>query len=151
MALNINALLNQVLFNYVTCNYSTNVAVKVSTVADIAIDANWYNFPVADQKLFPFVIQRSQKQIRLSGYDIFTCSRETFLTVRLWKRNQYICIKSIKSLNKFTFGITVFEVSRIILPCLSSTQLDLIYRRAFFFGTKSSPKKIENNKAASPR
>ncbi|XP_031636184.1 uncharacterized protein LOC116349071 [Contarinia nasturtii] len=79
MALNINALLNQVLLNYVTCNYSTNVALKVCTVADVAFDAHWYSFPVADQKLFPLLIQRTQKQIRLSGYDIINCSRETFI------------------------------------------------------------------------
>lgn len=81
MALNVNALLNQIVFNYVTCNYSTNVLGKLSEISDIAFDAHWFTFPVDDQKLFPVVIQRTQKQIRLSGYKIITCSRETFLSV----------------------------------------------------------------------
>lgn len=81
MVLNVNALLNQILFNYVTCNYSTNVLGKMSEIADIVFDAHWFTFPVDHQKLFPLVIQHTQKQTRLSGYQIITCSRETFLSV----------------------------------------------------------------------
>lgn len=81
MALNVNALINQIVFNYVTCNYATNVTGKLSTVTDIVFDANWYEFPVVEQKLIPLVIHRTQKQIRLTGYNIITCSRETFVTV----------------------------------------------------------------------
>lgn len=81
MALNVNSLINQVVFNFVTCNYATDVTDKMSTVDDIVFDANWYEFPVADQKLLPLVIHRTQKQIRLSGYKIITCSRETFVAV----------------------------------------------------------------------
>lgn len=81
MDLNVNVLLNQILFNYVTCNYLTNVMGSMRQIARIAFDAHWYTFPVADQKLFPVVIQRIQKQIRLTGYNIVTCSRDTFIVV----------------------------------------------------------------------
>lgn len=81
MALNVNALINQVIFNYVTCNYSTNVVEKVNTVADIVFDAHWYEFAAAEQKLISLVIHRTQKSIQLTGFGIITCSKETYLMV----------------------------------------------------------------------
>lgn len=81
MALSVNALINQIAFNYVTSSYSSNVSFKVSTVADIVFSAHWYQFPTAQQKLFGLVIQQSQKSIQLTGYGIITCSMETFLKV----------------------------------------------------------------------
>lgn len=81
MSLSVNALINQIAFNYVTSNYSTNVSFKVSTVADIAFRAPWYQFPISQQKLFGLIIQQSQKSIQLTGYGIITCSMETFLKV----------------------------------------------------------------------
>lgn len=88
MALNINALVNQILFNYVTCNYSSNVMSKVNTIDDLAFNAHWYAYPVADQKLFPLVIQRTQKPVRMTGYGVIICSMETFLAVCISRNNK---------------------------------------------------------------
>lgn len=123
MALNVNALLNQILFNYVTCNYSTNVLGKMSEIADIAFDAHWFTFPVDDQKLFPMVIQRTQKQTRLSGYQIITCSRETFLSVCLC-----VCGFCLK-IDKFT-QIISHNTSKTLLQLLqSAVSYFIVFRR----------------------
>lgn len=99
MALNVNALLNQIIFNYVACNYSSNVMEKLTSVADNVYDAHWYEFPNAQQKYFRLVIQRSQKKILLTGYGVITCSMETFLAVCLASKSVYL----IYNFHKFEF------------------------------------------------
>lgn len=54
---------------------------KVNKVDDFIFNAHWYEYPVADQKLLPLVIQRTRKSTRLAGYGAIICSMETFLAV----------------------------------------------------------------------
>lgn len=109
MALNVNALINQLVFNYVTCNYSTNVVEKVNTIGDTVFDAHWYKFPALEQKFMSLVIQRTQKSVQLTGFGIITCSKSTYLLVCLL-RNQSIYSHSILS-------ILIFYYSFLNLQC----------------------------------
>lgn len=136
MALSVNALINQIAFNYITCNYSSNILQKVSTVADIAFHAHWYEFPDAQQKLFRLVIKRAQKPIYLNGYSIISCSMETFLAVGsnmkfpffaldFFANSDFFCsflnqpfrISSsfVDSVKLFSFDISVEK--KLIIPC----------------------------------
>lgn len=81
MILGFNALLNQILFNFVTCNYATNVTQKIYSVSDLVYNVQWYRFPTNEQRLLILIIKRAQKIILLDGYGIITCSMITFLQV----------------------------------------------------------------------
>lgn len=79
--LNLDALLNQIIFNYITCNYASNVTTKLSSVSDIISNSFWYLYPIDVQKLLPLAIHRSQLPFRLTGYGVITCSMATYLAV----------------------------------------------------------------------
>lgn len=79
--LNLNALLNQIVFNYITCNYASIITEKLSSVSIIVSDSKWYMYPLDVQKLLPLFIQRTQSQYRITGYGVITCSMATYLAV----------------------------------------------------------------------
>lgn len=41
----------------------------------------WYKFPVAEQRVILMMLQYAQQEIRFTGFNIISCSMETFATV----------------------------------------------------------------------
>lgn len=77
--LNLDSLFTQLLFNYISCFYATNVTVKSFSAAEIAYNIHWYKFPVKNQLFIMQMIRRAQKPFYLKGYNIVECSLTTFL------------------------------------------------------------------------
>lgn len=81
--MNLNALVTQILFNYISCSYANNITIQSFTAAEITYCSSWYLFrPIKLQKLITPMIQRAQKPFYLKGYNIVDCSMTTFLTVK---------------------------------------------------------------------
>lgn len=81
MIMNLNGLLNQILFNYVTCHYATNATQRVYSITDLVYASKWYMLPVNEQRLLILILNRAQKPPLLQGYGIITCSMASFLRV----------------------------------------------------------------------
>lgn len=79
--INILCLILEILLNYVSCDYAQSVTVHSFEVADILCTTDWYRLPLEQQKMIGLSLQLAQKPVYLKGYNIFTCSMETFLTV----------------------------------------------------------------------
>lgn len=82
--LNLNSLITQVIFNYISCSYANNVTVRSLSAAEIAYSMPWYGFPVSRQLFIKHMIRRAQKPFYLKGYDIVECSLTTFFNVNLY-------------------------------------------------------------------
>lgn len=72
----------QILLNFATCKCAQSVQSRSLEVAEMVYDSLWYRLPCSQQKMIAFIIERAQKPFYFRGYQIFTCSLHTFLTVR---------------------------------------------------------------------
>lgn len=78
-----DALLTYSIICYVYCRFSENITSKSLEIGDIVYNSLWYKMPLKEQKLIILMIQRSQKEFRLSGLGLVDCSLATFLAVRI--------------------------------------------------------------------
>lgn len=81
--INLNSMITQIIFNYISCSYANNVTMKSFAAADIVFSTPWYAFPVTRQLFVVQMIQRAQKPFYLKGYNIVECSLTTFFNVNL--------------------------------------------------------------------
>lgn len=81
MVINLFSLLLELLLNYFSCAYAHSVTSHAMEVAETTYMSGWYRLPVAQQKIVQFMIFRAQEPFYLKGYQIFTCSMETFAAV----------------------------------------------------------------------
>lgn len=72
----------QIVLNFSSCNHAQTITDRSFEVAEDFYNILWYKLPCEQWKMIKMVIQRAQKPFYLRGYKIFTCSMETFLTVR---------------------------------------------------------------------
>lgn len=79
----INCLFSESLLNYISCRYGGDVTECFSNIACIAYDSNWYRLSSNEQHFVGLIIQRAQIEFTLTGFEIVTCSMETFLAVRV--------------------------------------------------------------------
>lgn len=90
--LNLNSLITQIIFNYISCSYANNVTVQSLSAADIAFSVPWYAFPMTRQHFIMQMIQRAQKPFYLKGYNIVECSLATYFNVNSgWAKLFSIC------------------------------------------------------------
>lgn len=80
---NLFCLFLQILLNFTTCKYAQSVTSRSLKVSEMVYSSLWYRLPCSQQKIIAFIIERAQKPFYLRGYQIFTCSLDTFLTVQL--------------------------------------------------------------------
>lgn len=81
--INLFCLLLEIQLNFISCHYAQTVTTQSFEIADVIYNSFWYRMPIREQKMIQMTIHLSQKPVHLKGYKIFTCSMETFLTVRL--------------------------------------------------------------------
>lgn len=81
--LNLNSLITQIIFNYISCSFANNLTIKSMSAANIAFDLPWYEYPVSKQYFIMRLIQRAQKPFYLKGYNIVECSLATNLNVNI--------------------------------------------------------------------
>lgn len=68
---------------YVYCYYSENITTTSLKIGDVVYDSLWYEMPIKEQRAIILMIQRSQKEFRLSGLGLVDCSLATFLSVNI--------------------------------------------------------------------
>lgn len=112
----------QCLMNSIAGHFADNLNDDLEYVGEMAYDLNWYKMAQKDRAIVQWLIHRSQKSIRLSGFTIIDCSMATFLKVREIVEIHFF-IKSIE-LNR---SFTAFSVGRLLLSHLSKyVQIKLI-------------------------
>lgn len=68
---------------FIYCYYADKITRNLIEIGDIFYHTNWYGLPLKAQKLLVFSIQIAQKPFLFSGYGIFDCSLEIFVSVRI--------------------------------------------------------------------
>lgn len=81
VVINLFCLCLQILLNFTTCKYAQSVSSRSLEVAEIVYGSLWYRLPCSQQKIIAFIIERAQKPFYFRGYQIFTCTLDTFLMV----------------------------------------------------------------------
>lgn len=67
---------------FVLCYSAEQLTAQLNRIAEsVYIDVNWFNLPIPQQKALKMIICRARLTFRLTGYDIFICSIESFLKV----------------------------------------------------------------------
>lgn len=79
-----NGLMIHVSTVYILCLYAEQLTTQTFELIKLFYcDLLWYNLSINQQKFMIFIICRSQKNFRMTGYGIYSCSMELFLTVRI--------------------------------------------------------------------
>lgn len=64
--------------------FSERITTNVSSIGDVFYHSPWYNRLTAkQQKLLVLALQRSQREVRLTGIGLFDCSLPMFSAVRI--------------------------------------------------------------------
>ncbi|XP_055304812.1 odorant receptor 67a-like [Sitodiplosis mosellana] len=66
---------------YVFCRFATHVTDQMVSIGRIAYEVNWYDSPVVWQKYLILIISRSQQKVYFTGFNLITCTLETFAKV----------------------------------------------------------------------
>lgn len=66
---------------YIYSYYSEEITAKSFGVGDDIYDSLWYRLPLEQQKAIILIIDRSQREFRLTGLGMVDCSLATFLAV----------------------------------------------------------------------
>lgn len=70
---------------YLFCSSANSVTTRLASIADIAFDLNWFDYPPSTGRLIKMVIARSQKPQHFTGLRLFPCTLEIFGDVNLWR------------------------------------------------------------------
>lgn len=60
------------------CLFATNASIRLSSMATVAYDMNWYMYPVDSQKFMTLIIGRSQEPVYFTGFSFIRCTLEIF-------------------------------------------------------------------------
>lgn len=60
------------------CYFGTFATYSIESVADIAYDSNWYEYPMECRKHFLLIIARSQETVYFMGYGVVRATLEVF-------------------------------------------------------------------------
>lgn len=63
---------------YLPSLFATKITLKISEIGDIIYNERWYTYPNALQMYVILIIQNSQRNRYLSGFNIVYCNVETF-------------------------------------------------------------------------
>lgn len=79
------------------CSLSEVVTSELFSIGDYFYGIAWYRLPVKQQQFLRLPIQRSQKEFRLKGFGLMSCSLMAFIGVRVF------CCSRDNFLNYFQF------------------------------------------------
>lgn len=94
---------------YVYCYFSENITTKSFEIGDIVYNSLWYEMSTKEKKAIVLMIQRSQKEFRLTGLGLVDCSLGQFLSVTigflhirfLTKTNNFQLFQIVKSSHSY--------------------------------------------------
>lgn len=66
---------------YVYSHFAENICAKSASLASVICCTNWYEMPIAEQKIIILMVARSQKEYRFQGWGLVCGSLENFLAV----------------------------------------------------------------------
>lgn len=66
---------------YIYCYFSENMTATSFEIGDVVYNSLWYEMLMKQQKAMILMIERSQKEFRLTGLELVECSLPTFLSV----------------------------------------------------------------------
>lgn len=81
MVTNLFSLLLEIMLNYISCSHAQRLTDRSFEVTQYIYNTFWYRLPCDQQKIVKMIIHRAQIPFYFHGYQIFTCSMATFLTV----------------------------------------------------------------------
>lgn len=81
----INAMFLQFISTYALCHFSTNLTTKSTKMFDAIYNTTWYSLPLQQQKMITPMIRQGQTPFVLNGFNIISCSKETFVMVFILK------------------------------------------------------------------
>lgn len=67
--------------NFLFCEFGENVTRKFNELNYIICQIEWYLLPIDIQRMLPFIMMTTQKQIILQGFGGVQLTREAFKTV----------------------------------------------------------------------
>lgn len=79
----LHSLLHYLLICYVYCHFSEIITAKSFEICYVVYSSLWYEMSVEQQKAIILIIQRSQKEFRLTGLGLVDCSLTTFTSVTI--------------------------------------------------------------------
>lgn len=77
------AIVCSLIWPYLFCYFASYTTDRISSIGNIAYDANWLEYPPKVQKYFILIILRSQERVHLTGLNLIGCSLEVFGKVRI--------------------------------------------------------------------
>lgn len=81
MILAINCLSTQCLLNIAACYYADHLEEDLIKVGSVTYNMAWYKMALKEREFLPWIIWRSQKTIKLTGFKIIDCSMATLMKV----------------------------------------------------------------------
>lgn len=66
---------------YIYCYLSETVSSSLAEIGDIFYQVAWYRLPAKQQKPFVLPIRRAQKEFRMNGLGVVSCSLRVFASV----------------------------------------------------------------------
>lgn len=85
VVINLFCLLLEIQLNLISCHYAHSVTTHSNEIAEMVYKTSWYCLPIEQQQAIRSTIRSAHEPFYFHGYQIFTCSMETFLKVNLLK------------------------------------------------------------------
>lgn len=83
MVLATNCFCTQSLLNFIACYFADHLEEDLFEVGDVTYSLLWYKIAYKEREFLPWIIRRSQKSVRFSGFTIIDCSMATFMKVSM--------------------------------------------------------------------
>lgn len=82
LLLGLITLITQTAFSLALCYYAHDASNKINLFAAKAYESDWYQFTASEQRAIYMIMLYGQQEIRFTGFNIISCSMETFAMVR---------------------------------------------------------------------
>lgn len=102
MVLAVNCLCAQTVLNFIACYFADRLEEDLLEVGSVTYNMPWYKMPLKEREFLPWIIWRSQKTIKLSGFKIIDCSMATLMKVRTVQKLVLFFLLNMKMFIKFT-------------------------------------------------
>lgn len=113
---------------YIYCYFSERITTNSIKIADDAYDSLWYRMTVRQQMKVMFIIQRAQKEFRLTGLELVDCSLATFLTVVI----DFIILNLCSILMKLKIFLDFTSIKFLLFDYSSIERLIIELQLCFF-------------------